>query len=187
MPDIKFKFDAEKFTQVACYVTSRHPDGMTRKKLFKLIYLADREHLFRYARPVIKDHYVNMDQGPVPSKAYDLVKNNTSRCSPQDLEMFSRHIRVNGMHLSVSEQASTDLLSATDKEVLDEVLLKYGHRSADYLSALSHRHNAWIASVRNRPIGYDLFFDTEGKQSMRQLVERNQRVRDLVSQCPAVK
>lgn len=180
-PRIRFNFDAEKFTQVAAYLTSHAPQGMTRKKLFKLIYFADRMHMAVYARPVINDFYINMDQGPVPSQAYDLVKGHTGRCSTRDLEVFSRYIRVDGMHLSIAEAPATDLISGTDKEVLDSVLEKYGHRSADFLSALSHRHKAWLASIRNRPIDYTLFFDSEESQQMRVLVEKDQRVRDVVA------
>jgi uncharacterized phage-associated protein len=177
---IVFQFDPEKFTQAAVYVTSRCPRGMTRKKLFKLLYLADREHLFRYARPILKDFYVNMDQGPVPSRSYDLVKANTKQWSQLVIDEFAKYIEVRGMHISVRNPAGTDLLSASDIEVLGEVIDRYGSRSADYLSALSHRHKAWLDSQRNRPIDYSLFFaDDPEFAGMRELVLSDQPIRDI--------
>src|ERR1035441_3893298 len=73
-----------------------------------------------------------------------------------------------------------DLLSKSDIAILDEVIDRYGSRSADYLSALSHRHKAWLDSQRNRPIDYCLFFaDDPGTADVRELVESNQPIRDI--------
>lgn len=177
---IAFKFDPQKFTQAAAYVTSRCSGGMTRKKLFKLLYLADREHLFRYARPILKDRYINMDQGPVPSGSYDLVKANLKTWPQSVIDSFARHIKVEGMHIRLGEPIAKDLLSKSDIAILDEVIDRYGSRSADYLSALSHRHKAWLESQRNRPIDYSLFFaDDPGTADVRELVESNQPIRDI--------
>jgi uncharacterized phage-associated protein len=176
---ISFHFDPEKFTQAAVYVMSRCPGGMTRKKLFKLLYLADREHLFKYARPILKDQYINMDQGPVPSGSYDLVKANLNKWPQDVIDAFFRHVQVSGMRISVREQAGTDLLSKSDIAVLDGVIEHYGSRSADYLSALSHRHRAWLESQRNRPIDYALFFEEPELEAVRELVEHNQPIREI--------
>jgi uncharacterized phage-associated protein len=176
---IEFHFNPEKFTQAVAYVASRCPKGMTKKKLFKLLYFADREHLFRYARPVLNDRYINMDQGPVPTASYDLVKANRKRWSQSVIDMLSRHIEVLGMHIAIREPARTDLLSRSDISVLDEVTARYGVRSADYLSALSHRHKAWLESQRNRRIDYSLFFDDPAVESARELVEYNQPITDI--------
>ena len=174
---IAFQFDPQKFTQAATYVMSRCPVDMTRKKLFKLLYFADREHLFRYARPILKDRYINMDQGPVPSGSYDLVKANAKKWPQHVIDEFSRHIEVKGMRLAVREPAGTDLLSKSDIAVLDEIINRYSSRSADYLSALSHRHKAWLESQRNRPIDYNLFFaDDPDTSDVRELVENSQPV-----------
>jgi len=41
----------------------------------KIIYLADKEHLGKYGRQIFGDSYRAMKYGPVPSLAYDIVKN----------------------------------------------------------------------------------------------------------------
>jgi uncharacterized phage-associated protein len=120
-----------------------------------------------------------MDQGPVPSGSYDLVKANLNRWSQDVIDAFSRHVQVSGMRISVREPAGTDLLSKSDMAVLDEVIEHYGTRSADYLSALSHRHRAWLESQRNRRIDYAVFFDDSEVEAVRELVEHNQPIRDI--------
>jgi uncharacterized phage-associated protein len=180
---IAFNFDPEKFTQAAVYIISRCPAGMTKKKLFKLLYFADREHLVTYARPILNDYYVNMDQGPVPSASYDLVKANLQRWPQSVIDAFSKHVEVSGIHLSVREPTGTDLLSKSDIAVLDAIIDRYRARSADYLSALSHRHKAWLESQRNRRIDYALFFDEPDMEGVRALVEYDQPIRDISRQC----
>jgi uncharacterized phage-associated protein len=180
---IAFNFDPEKFTQAAVYVISRCPTGMTKKKLFKLLYFADKEHLLRYARPILKDHYINMDQGPVPSASYDLVKANLERWPQSAIDAFAKHIEVSGMYVSVRASAGTDLLSKSDIEILDGVIDRYGLRGANYLSALSHRDRAWLESQRNRRIDYALFFDEPEVQAVRALVEYDQPIRDISKEC----
>jgi uncharacterized phage-associated protein len=120
-----------------------------------------------------------MDQGPVPSASYDLVKGNLKRWPQSAIDAFSRYVRVSGMHISAGEPAGTDLLSKSDMAALDSVIDRYGARSAEYLSALSHRHRAWLESQRNRPIDYALFFEDPEVEGVRELVEHNQPIRDI--------
>lgn len=42
-------------------------------KLVKLMYLAEREHLRKYFRPITLDRFVSMPHGPVPTATYDLI------------------------------------------------------------------------------------------------------------------
>jgi len=42
-------------------------------KLIKLLYLADREALLRWGRPITTDCHVSMPKGPVVSQIYHLI------------------------------------------------------------------------------------------------------------------
>ena len=53
---------------------------------------------------------------------------------------------------------------------------------AEHLSALSHREKAWLQTKTNELIDYRLFFDTPKSDDMRQLVEQDQVVRNLVNE-----
>lgn len=43
-------------------------------KLFKIMYFADQKHLLRYGSLITDDNYVAMNNGPVPSMTYDILK-----------------------------------------------------------------------------------------------------------------
>jgi uncharacterized phage-associated protein len=47
----------------------------------KAIYFADKEHLAKYGRQIFGDSYIAMKHGPVPSLAYDIVKDVQGRNS----------------------------------------------------------------------------------------------------------
>ena len=47
---------------------------VTQFEILKTLFLADRAHLNRYGRPITFDEYVAMQDGPVPSLAYDVLK-----------------------------------------------------------------------------------------------------------------
>jgi uncharacterized phage-associated protein len=178
-PVISFHFNPETFTQASAHVISGCQGSITRMKLFKLLYLADRAHLIKYARPILKDRYVNMDQGPVPSASYDLVKKNLRTWSQGAIDEFSKYIQVSDIHVSVIESPGTDMLSQSDIAELDIVVARYGKSTAGFLSALTHRHKAWQASQRNRPIDYALFFDNPEVEGIQDLVEYDQPIRNI--------
>ena len=52
---------------------------MSYLKLIKMLYFLDREALLRWGRPVTTDRYVSMDNGPVVSRIYDLIRRNRLR------------------------------------------------------------------------------------------------------------
>ncbi len=47
---------------------------MNYMKMIKLLYLADREYITDWCNSITTDSYVSMDNGPVTSKIYDLIK-----------------------------------------------------------------------------------------------------------------
>jgi uncharacterized phage-associated protein len=49
---------------------------VTQYDIGKSLFLADRAHLNKFGRPITFDNYVAMKDGPVPSLAYDFLKDN---------------------------------------------------------------------------------------------------------------
>lgn len=68
-------FHPLKATQAAGVLLKTEPGRqMTRLRLLKLLYIADRNALKERARPITGDSVVAMDHGPVLSQTYDLLK-----------------------------------------------------------------------------------------------------------------
>src|SRR5436190_235803 len=72
---IRFNFDESKVLETLVYLARVWP-GITPFYLSKILFFADRDHLFAFGRPVTGDAYVAMAHGPVPSRVYDIVKGN---------------------------------------------------------------------------------------------------------------
>lgn len=135
------KFDAEKAIEEILYIAKYAPDPDIYR-ILKIMYFADKKHLEKYGRFICNDTYIAMNNGPVPSEAYDIIK----------------HVRGDGYHPCIDEyalksfevkpkpdnriipsrDADSDLLSASDKECLDESIKQYGSLSFDELKKLSH-------------------------------------------------
>jgi uncharacterized phage-associated protein len=69
----QLRFNEKKATQVAAQLLRLRGGRMSYMKLIKLMYLADREALLRWGRPISTDRYVSMDKGPVLSRVLDLA------------------------------------------------------------------------------------------------------------------
>lgn len=172
---IRFDFDPEKFVSAATYLTSRCPD-MTKMKLFKLLFYADKHHLAEFGRPVIGDKYVKMEWGPVPSASYDIIKRR------RDRDLLDRHLSVRGSRLIVQHEPDLDSLSDSDVQALDVVLREYGRKTAEELSDLSHLEQAWIQASDNGPMDYKLFFgESPDEARMLEIVIEDQDLRNLAA------
>lgn len=121
MPKVTFEYGLEPALNALAYLQQR-VSGLTRLKAFKLLYLADKRHLELYGRPITGDSYVAMQNGPVPSNAYDYVTKEIG--GGKDLPHF--------------DEPDLDKFSDSEQEVLDEIISKYGRRSASALVELSH-------------------------------------------------
>ena len=172
MSRLTFSFDAEKFVEAAHYLCTRCSE-VTKMKLFKLLYFADKQHLSLYGRPVIGGHYVAMKDGPVPSEAYDLVKSQAG--------MFHEVLCVNGyaIELRPNVNPGTDSLSESDLEVLEKASTELGHLTAAQLRGKSHNDPAWSTRSRNADMDYLDMVGNRDPQFMELLLD-DQSIRDLV-------
>jgi uncharacterized phage-associated protein len=177
---LTFDFEAEKFVSAASYLAQRCPD-MTKMKLCKLLYFADKQHLLTYGRPIIGDRYIKMDHGPVPSRAYNLIKHD-DRAKPEEQEFFNDYLTVQGNDVKSISPPNLSYLSETDIEVLDEVIRTYGSLTASQLSKLSHREPAWQNADLNADLDYRLVFANQpGTEGIERLVQEDQQLKDALA------
>lgn len=99
---------------------------MSHLKLVKLLYLADREALLRWGRPVTTDRYVSMDQGPVVSRIFGLISNEPA---PDDHSFWREHIATIGWDARLLSNAGNDELSPAEEELLTAIFSEHGCKS----------------------------------------------------------
>jgi len=75
---IRFSFDERKAAAAAAYLLSLEGKRMNYMRLLKLLYLAERQSLATLRMPIIGDTPFSMDQGPVLSRVYDLIRANNA-------------------------------------------------------------------------------------------------------------
>lgn len=125
MKMIRFQFNEAKTTQATALLLKENGGKMNYMKIIKLLYLADREALSRWARPITGDSYVSMDNGPVLSKVLDKINSgrNPSGIKPYWHKYISS---PEGYKIKLlKREPRFDELSKREKELLLSIFEKY--------------------------------------------------------------
>lgn len=108
--------------------------------VLKMIWFAERNHLSKYGMMISGDNYIAMSHGPVPSLAYDIVKDarggtryNFSNPDPKSVIEAPDNRTINAC-----EEANISLLSETERECLDEAFQRLSKLSFIQVKRLSH-------------------------------------------------
>lgn len=138
---IQYKFNRDKAIEVILYIANSIPDP-TYDSISKLLYFADKTSLERYARFISGDTYYAMQNGPVPSNTYDLMKE-----APSGGE-FGFCIENNRQVIPL-RKPDLDELSDSDIECLDVAIELYGN--APFWKKTQDSHDkAWEEAWENR-------------------------------------
>lgn len=147
---MKIKLDEQKVTQAAAHLLKLRGGPMHYIKLIKLLYLADREALLRYGRPITYDNYVSMDHGPVLSQTYNLIVEDTRPGQPS---FWKAHIQnTEDYAVKLTKEAGDGKLSDAEVEILEEIFKKYGTMNRwalidDVMHALPEWHDPHGSSL----------------------------------------
>ncbi len=124
-------------------------------KIFKILYFADKEHFSIYSRPITGDNYIAMQDGPVPSKLYDIFKSVRGNGYFKDNGKFSQYFTVVDWDIIVPQkEPSMNFLSLTDIKYIDKVIERYGEMTWDEVREKSHDY-AWSNTVLNKEITFE--------------------------------
>lgn len=136
-------FDVEKAIAAVAHLVEK--TGASMYPVMKMLYLADKMHLERYGRFISGDSYAAMEQGPVPSRTYNMVKHvrgGELRCAEdaKALQFFDYHLDTH--QIIVRERPDPDELSDSDIECLDEICQIYQRAGKWAVRDMSH-DDAW--------------------------------------------
>ncbi len=166
---IRFNFNEAKAVETLAYVAQAWP-GITPFYLSKIVFFADRDHLRKYGRPVTGDAYIAMDNGPVPSRIYDIVKGELDFFGAPGAIMEALTIEQTGKYHEVRAKRppNTDLLSETDIVELDDAIRFCRGKSVPELSHLTHQEPAWLHAERNAEMDLELLVPEEMREEVRE-------------------
>jgi uncharacterized phage-associated protein len=138
---MRLRFNEAKATQAAALMLKLRGSSMSYLKLIKLLYLADREALLRWGRPVTTDSYVSMDNGPVVSRIYNLIRE-----EPEDeaSAVWRKYItEPRHYEVALTGDPGNSELSRAEEELMHEVFDKFGRKSRWELRDYSHSLPEW--------------------------------------------
>ena len=149
--------DAEKSLETIVYICQK-TDNLFN--IIKTLYYADKLHLEKYGRLITGDFYVAMEDGPVPSGAYDLIKLVRGDVFSYESKIINAHpesaikaVRTGkDTKVTSSRLPNLDYLSETDKECLDKAIEIYAKMDGGKLWDLVHREKSYNKTEKNKPI-----------------------------------
>jgi uncharacterized phage-associated protein len=135
------RFNERKATEAAARFLSLRGGRMSYLKLIKLLYLLDREALLRWSRPVTTDRYVSMDNGPVVSRIYDLIREEPA---PETDPIWRHYISApQGREVVLIAEPEPAELSRAEAGLIDEIYAEYGAKNRWDLVRISHELPEW--------------------------------------------
>jgi len=138
---MKMRFNEVKATQAAAHLLRKRGGRMKYLKLIKLLYLADREALSRWGRPITTDSYVSMDNGPVLSQ---VLKRIDDGAGPGEPLFWTSHITPCGDYdVLLTGDPSDGELSRAEDRLLNEIFEQFGHRNRWDLVKFVHTFAEW--------------------------------------------
>jgi uncharacterized phage-associated protein len=164
--------DILKVIQAAAVLLRQHDDRMSRLRLLKLLYIAEREMIAKTLRPMTGDRISAMDHGPVLSQTYDLIKRNHLH-SPQ----WDQYIAQRGpQDLSLIADPGVGRLSRLEIETLVQVS-EHRRMMNDYDIAMeTHDFAEW---AKNKPLpGGSMTIPLEDLLDALKLSHFKQRIKD---------
>jgi uncharacterized phage-associated protein len=140
------RFDEKKVTEAAAFLLELRGGPMHYIKLIKLLYIADRQAFSDWGIPISNDNYVSMDNGPVLSQTYNLIKDGGRIWS----EYISAPFGDYEVRLKTRLQKKSRL-SLAEEETLQKVFAEYGHQNrwkiVDFMHTLPEWKNPGGSSI----------------------------------------
>jgi uncharacterized phage-associated protein len=154
---LTFRPKVDKIVELLLYLAHKRPNA-DKYQAVKFLYLADREHLNRYGRPLTYEVYYALDYGPVASTALDLLNGQLGALQNIGLESLPFRTEVASLPSGKPttfirepfREVALDRFSKSDLRVFDEILAEYGACTFDQLYNLTHDHAAYKRAWQNR-------------------------------------
>jgi len=152
------KISEKKYKDVILYLTEKLGGEIRgKKKLAKLLYFADFDFFEKFEKSLTGDVYKALPMGPFPvtmekvltdmaKEEKIIIKHEKERTDYNFTEIYKvkKKVEVN--------------FSKDELQVLDRVILKYGHLTGKQLEDLTHVEAPYIGTAPNQEIAYELAF-----------------------------
>lgn len=171
---MQFAFEPEKAIASIHFLTLQNISDLTKGKIAKLLFLADKLHLVRHGRTITGDWYAAIEHGPIPSRTVDLLDSlEASQTDPPHLEALSSLVELDRRFTyprvvpKANVTANFDqILSRSDLECLRQVVSHFGEWTFSELRKVTHDtpayEKAWATRTSNSAVmAFEDFFEDD--------------------------
>lgn len=157
----------EKFKQVFLYmierVGARTNVGMT--VLYKLLYFIDFDYYEKYEEQLMGLTYFKNTHGPTPREFKKIVDEMIAQGEVEKVK--SNHFQYEQIKFLPIKSPDLSLLNGRELEMIDDVLDRYGNKTASELSDLSHQDTPWRMAKDKEDLEYEYAFYRPDQFSVR--------------------
>ena len=150
---------SEKYKQVILYLCAQlGKEVRGKKKLAKLLYFVDFDFFEKNQKYFTGDKYKALPMGPFPVSMENITK---EMIKEKTLKIESKEEREGYNPTEVYtclKDPKISVFSQEEKEMLDRVILKYGHLNGKQLEDLTHAEAPYIGTEPKKEIPYELAF-----------------------------
>ena len=161
----------DKFKEVLLYVlekTAGKPNvGMT--VLYKLLYFIDFDYYEKYEEQLMGLTYFKNHHGPTPREFMSVV--DEMKKNGELEEVKSAYFTFDQRKFLPYKRADIGKLNGKELKMIDDVIARYGDKSARELSDLSHEDMPWVVAETRQNLEYDHVFYRPEKLSVREYEE----------------
>ena len=152
----------KKLKEVLLYILekvgSKSNVGMT--VLYKLLYFIDFDFYEKYEEQLIGATYIKNHFGPTPVEFKKVIDDMKKKDEIEEVK--SHYFKYDQTKYLPHRKADLSVLTAIEKELIDDVLMRLSDKTAKELSDYSHKDVPWLTTEVNQPIDYEsVFYRTE--------------------------
>ena len=152
------KISEKKYKEVILYLAEKLGGEIKgKKKLAKLLYFVDFDFYEKFQKSLTGDVYKALPMGPFPvtiEKVLTAMVNEKAITIKQEKERAD----YNPTEIYKAKKKMVGSFSKEEQQILDRVVLKYGHLSGKQLEDLTHAEAPYIGTAPNQEIAYELAF-----------------------------
>lgn len=149
----------EKYKQAILYLCSKlGKEVRGKKKLAKLLYFVDFDFFEKNQKYFTGDTYKAFPMGPFPISLESITKKMVKEKMLSIESVAERDGYLPTEVYVCTQDPDISSFSQEEKEMLDRVILKYGHLNGKQLEQLTHAEAPYIGTEPKKDIPYELAF-----------------------------
>lgn len=157
----------KKFREVLLYILTKvgGKPNVGETVLYKLLYFIDFDYYEKFEEQLIGATYIKNHYGPTPVEFKKIVELMERQGELESVK--SKYFQREQKKYLPHRAPDLSLLTAREKEHIDEVLARLSDKNAKELSQHSHGDMPWLSGTLGQPLSYESVFYRDEKYSVR--------------------